>query len=81
MTLDQLKQVKQDLADKMIVSPGTWVKVLDAAIEGATSRKVPLNLLYEIGNEYTMYSGEYMDAGAIDAIATHLLDIYRIEPR
>ncbi len=35
MNLKELQQVKQDLADKMIVSPVTWVKVLDAAIEGA----------------------------------------------
>jgi hypothetical protein len=33
MNLKELQQVKQDLANKMIVSPATWVKVLDAAIE------------------------------------------------
>jgi hypothetical protein len=35
MTLQELEQVKQDLANGIIISRSQWVKVLDAAIEGA----------------------------------------------
>jgi len=37
MTLQELEQVKKDLANGIIVSRSQWVKVLDAAIEGKTS--------------------------------------------
>jgi|SRR6185369_3016526 len=43
MNLDDLKQVKQDLADKMIVSPVTWVKVLDTAIESYGREWISVN--------------------------------------
>jgi len=33
MTLDELKQIKKDVSNGIVISRSSWLKVLDAAIE------------------------------------------------
>jgi len=52
MNLKELQQLKQDLANGVIVSRQTWVKVLDAAIEKRAKKGIHCQEFHELAMGY-----------------------------